>query len=118
LKKAKILMIGLAYKKNVDDMRESPSLTLIGMLEEAGAVVDYHDPFIPRIKPSREHGHLTDRRSVPLNAKRIAAADAVLIVTDHDSVDYKLIAKHARLIVDTRNAMAKSGARSRQVVKA
>jgi UDP-N-acetyl-D-glucosamine dehydrogenase len=118
LKKAKILMIGLAYKKNVDDMRESPSLTLIGMLEEAGAVVDYHDPFIPRIKPSREHSHLTDRRSVALNAKRIAAADAVLIVTDHDSVDYKLIAKHAGLVVDTRNAMAKSGARSRQVVKA
>jgi UDP-N-acetyl-D-glucosamine dehydrogenase len=118
LKKARVLMIGLAYKKNVDDMRESPALTLIGMLEEGGAVVDYHDPFIPRIKPSREHGHLTDRRSVPLNAKRIAAADAVLIVTDHDSVDYKLIAKHARLVVDTRNAMAKSGARSRQVVKA
>jgi UDP-N-acetyl-D-glucosamine dehydrogenase len=55
---------------------------------------------------------------VPLNAKRIAAADAVLIVTDHDSVDYKLIAKHAPLVVDTRNAMAKSGARTRQVVKA
>jgi UDP-N-acetyl-D-glucosamine dehydrogenase len=118
LKKAKILMIGLAYKKNVDDMRESPSLTLIGMLEEAGAVVEYHDPFIPRIKPSREHGHLTDRRSVPLTGKRIAAADAVLIVTDHDNVDYKLIAKHARLVIDTRNAMAKSGVRARQVVKA
>ncbi len=118
LKKAKILMIGLAYKKNVDDMRESPSLTLIGMLEEAGAVVDYHDPFILRIKPSREHGHLTDRRSVPLTPKRIAAADAVLIVTDHDSVDYKLIARHAPLVVDTRNAMAKNGAGSRRVVKA
>jgi UDP-N-acetyl-D-glucosamine dehydrogenase len=118
LRKAKILMIGLAYKKNVDDMRESPSLTLIGMLEQAGARVDYHDPFIPRIKPSREHGHLTDRRSVPLNAKRVAAADAVLIVTDHDGVDYRLIARHARLVVDTRNAMAKNGARGRQVVKA
>jgi UDP-N-acetyl-D-glucosamine dehydrogenase len=118
LRKAKILMLGLAYKKNVDDMRESPSLTLIGMLEEAGALVDYHDPFIPRIKPSREHGHLTDRRSVPLNAKRIAAADAVLIVTDHDNVDYRLIGKHARLIVDTRNAMVRAGARGRQVVKA
>jgi UDP-N-acetyl-D-glucosamine dehydrogenase len=118
LKKAKILMIGLAYKKNVDDMRESPSLTLIGMLEEAGAVVEYHDPFIARIKPSREHGHLTDRRSVALTPKRIAAADAVLIVTDHDSVDYKLIGKHARLVVDTRNAMAKSKAGSRRIVKA
>jgi UDP-N-acetyl-D-glucosamine dehydrogenase len=118
LKKAKILMIGLAYKKNVDDMRESPSLTLIGMLEEAGAVVEYHDPFIARIKPSREHGHLTDRRSVALTPRRIAAADAVLVVTDHDGVDYKLIGKHARLVVDTRNAMAKSRARSRRIVKA
>jgi len=118
LRKAKVLMVGLAYKKNVDDMRESPSLTLIGMLEAAGAVVDYHDPFIPRIKPSREHGELTNRRSVPLNAKRIAAADAVLIVTDHDNVDYQLIARHARLVVDTRNAMAKAGARGTRIVKA
>jgi UDP-N-acetyl-D-glucosamine dehydrogenase len=118
LRKAKILMIGLAYKKNVDDMRESPSLTLIGMLEAAGAVVDYHDPFIPRIKPSREHADLTDRRSVPLNAKRITAADAVLIVTDHDNVDYAMIGKHARLVVDTRNAMARHGTSGRQVVKA
>jgi UDP-N-acetyl-D-glucosamine dehydrogenase len=118
LKKARILMIGLAYKKNVDDMRESPSLTLIGLLEAAGALVDYHDPFIARIKPSREHGHLTDRRSVPLTAQRIAGADAVLIVTDHDSVDYRLIGKHARLVVDTRNAMAKNGAHGRRVVKA
>ncbi len=118
LKKAKVLMIGLAYKKNVDDMRESPSLTLIGMLEEADAAVEYHDPFIPRIKSSREHGHLTDRRSVPLTAKRVAAADAVLIVTDHDNVDYKLIGKHARLVVDTRNAMAKCGQIGRNIVKA
>jgi UDP-N-acetyl-D-glucosamine dehydrogenase len=118
LKKAKILMIGLAYKKNVDDMRESPSLTLIGMLEEAGALVEYHDPFIARIKPSREHGHLTHRRSVPLTAKRIAAADAVLIVTDHDSVDYALIGKQARLVVDTRNAMEKNRARGQKIVKA
>jgi len=118
LRKAKVLMLGLAYKKNVDDMRESPALTLIGMLESAGAVVAYHDPYIARIKPSREHGHLTDRRSVPLTAKRIAAADAVLIVTDHDAVDYKLVAKHARLVVDTRNAMAKAGVRDKKVVKA
>lgn len=118
LMKARILMIGLAYKKNVDDMRESPSLTLIGMLEAAGAVVDYHDPYISRVKPSREHGHLTDRRSVPLTAKRVAAADAVLIVTDHDNVDYRLIGKHARLVVDTRNAMKKAGAGGRRVVKA
>jgi len=119
LKGAKILMLGLAYKKNVDDMRESPALTLIGMLEEAGARVDYHDPFIPRIKPSREHGHLTDRRSVALSPARLAAADAVLIVTDHDAIDYGLIAKQAKLVVDTRNAMTRAKAKGRaKVVKA
>jgi len=117
LKKARILMIGLAYKKNVDDMRESPALVLIGMLEAAGAVVEYHDPYIDRIKPSREHGHLTDRRSVPLTPKRIAAADAVLIVTDHDGIDYAQVGRHARLVVDTRNALARAGVRGR-VVKA
>jgi UDP-N-acetyl-D-glucosamine dehydrogenase len=118
LKGARILMIGLAYKKNVDDMRESPALTLIGMLEEAGARVDYHDPWVPRVKPSREHGHLTDRRSVALTAARVAAADAVLIVTDHDAVDYRLIGRKAKLVVDTRNAMARAGIRSPKVVKA
>ncbi|HTO62054.1 MAG TPA: nucleotide sugar dehydrogenase, partial [Bradyrhizobium sp.] len=119
LKGAKILMLGLAYKKNVDDMRESPALTLIGMLEEAGARVDYHDPFIPRIKPSREHGHLTDRRSVALTPARLAAADAVLIVTDHDAIDYALVAKKAKLVVDTRNAMTRAKAKGRaKVVKA
>jgi len=106
LRGAKILMLGLAYKKNVDDMRESPALTLIEMLEELGAVVSYHDPFIPRIKPSREHGALTNRRSVPLTSTRIAAADAVLIVTDHDRIDYRDVARHAKLVVDTRNALA------------
>jgi len=118
LRGAKILMLGLAYKKNVDDMRESPALTLIEMLEEAGAVVSYHDPFIPRIKPSREHGALTNRRSVPLNKARIAAADAVLIVTDHDRIDYRDVARHAKLVVDTRNALARAGVAGEKVIKA
>jgi len=118
LRGAKILMLGLAYKKNVDDMRESPALTLIEMLEEAGAVVSYHDPFIPRIKPSREHGGLTNRRSVPLSKGRIAGADAVLIVTDHDRIDYKDVARHARLVVDTRNALARAGIAGAKVIKA
>ena len=96
LRGAKLLMLGLAYKKNVDDMRESPALILIEMLEELGAAVSYHDPFIARIKPSREHAALTNRRSVPLTPKRIAAADAVLIVTDHDGIDYAQVARHAR----------------------
>jgi len=118
LKGAKILMLGLAYKKNVDDMRESPALTLIEMLEELGAAVSYHDPFIPRIKPSREHGALTDRKSVPLTPARIAAADAVLIVTDHDRIDYRAVARHAKLVVDTRNALARAGLHGDKIVKA
>jgi UDP-N-acetyl-D-glucosamine dehydrogenase len=118
LKGAKILIIGLAYKKNVDDMRESPALTLIELLEARGAKVSYHDPFIPSIKPSREHGALTGRKSVALNAKHLKASDAVMIVTDHDDVDYRLVAANARLILDTRNAMAKTGRGARKTVKA
>ncbi|HEY4161506.1 MAG TPA: nucleotide sugar dehydrogenase [Dongiaceae bacterium] len=118
LRRANILLIGLAYKKNVDDMRESPALVLIEMLEEAGAIVNYHDSFITRIKPSRDHAELAARRSVPLTPARLRKADAVLIVTDHDDVDYGLIARHARLIVDTRNAMAKAGLHGPKIVKA
>ncbi len=118
LARARILMIGLAYKKNVDDMRESPALTLIEMLEELGVTVAYHDPFITRVKPSRDHAGLTNRRSVPLTPRQVSSADAVLIVTDHDAVDYALIARHAKLVVDTRNAMARAGIRSAKVVKA
>jgi UDP-N-acetyl-D-glucosamine dehydrogenase len=118
LRGAKILMLGLAYKKNVDDMRESPALTLIELLEGLGAVVSYHDPYIPRIKPSREHAALTNRRSVSLTPARLSAADAVLVVTDHDGIDYKVVARHARLVVDTRNALAKAGISNAKVVKA
>jgi UDP-N-acetyl-D-glucosamine dehydrogenase len=118
LKGARILMLGLAYKKNVDDMRESPALTLIELLEKAGAKVSYHDPFIPAVKPSREHGTLTGRRSVPLTARSLSGADAVLIVTDHDDVDYAMVAKHARLVLDTRNAMARAGLSGSHISKA
>jgi UDP-N-acetyl-D-glucosamine dehydrogenase len=111
-------MLGLAYKKNIDDMRESPALTLIEMLEGAGAAVSYHDPYIPRIKPSREHGTLTNRRSVPLTPARLSAADAVLIVTDHDGIDYAQVVRHAKLVVDTRNAIARAGIAGGRVVKA
>jgi UDP-N-acetyl-D-glucosamine dehydrogenase len=118
LKGARILMLGLAYKKNVDDMRESPALTLIGMLEQAGAKVSYHDPFIPAVKPSREHGHLMGRKSAPLTAKSLSDADAVLIVTDHDDIDYSMVAKHARLVLDTRNAMTRAGLAGAHIRKA
>jgi UDP-N-acetyl-D-glucosamine dehydrogenase len=118
LKGAKILLIGIAYKKNVDDLRESPSLHIMEALEKLGARVSYHDPLIPRITPTREYPELTGRRSAGLTARNVAAADAVLIVTDHDAVDYALISSKAKLIVDTRNAMAKRGSAGRKVVKA
>ncbi|GAB4226987.1 MAG: nucleotide sugar dehydrogenase [Methyloligellaceae bacterium] len=118
LKGARILISGIAYKKNVDDMRESPSLTLIDLIEERGGVVDYHDPFIPEIPPTREHAALAGRKSVPLEAGTIAGYDAVLIATDHDDVDYRLIADSAALVVDTRNACGRAGVSGTNIVKA
>jgi UDP-N-acetyl-D-glucosamine dehydrogenase len=115
---SRILVLGIAYKKNVDDMRESPSLKLIELLEERGAKVEYHDPYIPVIPKTREHRPLAGRRSVPLEAGTVGAFDAVLIATDHDAVDYALIAKGAKLIVDTRNACAKAGLTGPNIVKA
>jgi UDP-N-acetyl-D-glucosamine dehydrogenase len=118
LSKARVLMMGIAYKKNIDDMRESPSLRLMELLEERGATVRYHDPYVPVIPPTREHAALTGRKSIALTDKNIAAHDVVLIATDHDAVDYKALVKAARLVVDTRNACAKAGARMSKVVKA
>lgn len=115
---SRILMLGAAYKKNVDDMRESPSLKLIELIEARGASVDYHDPHIPELPPTRKHGPLAGRRSVPLTAETLAAYDAVLIATDHDNVDYLLVAEHARLVVDTRNSLAKAGLAHDRIVKA
>ena len=118
LKGASILMIGVAYKKNVDDMRESPSLKLIELIEARGARVAYHDPFIPEIGVTRDHKALAGRRSMPLTGDGIAGHDAVLIATDHDMVDWSLVADRARLIVDTRNVMARLGHVSEEIVKA
>ncbi len=117
LKNAKILVLGLAYKKDVDDVRESPSVTLIELLQARGAKISYHDPFIPSGKPMREH-NITNLKSVPLTPEALAAADAVLIATDHTNVDYAMVCANARLIVDTRNATAKVTKRKARVVKA
>jgi UDP-N-acetyl-D-glucosamine dehydrogenase len=87
LKGSRVLVVGLAYKKDVDDVRESPSVTLIELLRERGALVDYHDPHIPVAKPMREH-NLTHMRSVPLTAANLRRYDCVLISTDHSRVDY------------------------------
>ena len=102
---SKILIVGMAYKKNVDDMRESPSLVLTELLEAEGAQVAYHDPFVPIIPHTREHDELAGRESVEMTLEAITAFDAVLISTNHDGVDYQMLADHAKIIVDTRNAM-------------
>jgi UDP-N-acetyl-D-glucosamine dehydrogenase len=115
---AAILLLGIAYKKNVDDMRESPALILIEMLEKRGAKVDYFDPHIPVIPKTREHAPLAGRRSQVLEPQMIGKYDVVLIATDHDSVDYKSVANHARLVVDTRNACARAGVTAAHIVKA
>jgi len=118
LRGATILILGLAYKSDVDDLRESPSLTLIELIEAQGAHCDFHDPHIPTVPPTREHANLSGRSSIVLDAETIAGYDAVLIATDHSSVDYSAVAQHARLIVDTRNALAKRGIMTPQAVKA
>jgi UDP-N-acetyl-D-glucosamine dehydrogenase len=118
LKGARVLLIGAAYKKNVDDTRESPSLVLIELIEARGAACDFHDPHIAAIPPTREHPGLAGRRSQPVDPEGLAAYDAVLVATDHDAVDWAAIAAHARLIVDTRNVFARLGLSSANVLKA
>jgi UDP-N-acetyl-D-glucosamine dehydrogenase len=113
-----VLIIGLAYKPNISDVRESPSFRLMELLEDRGARVSFHDPHVETAPPTREHGRFAGRPSEPLTPASLSQADAVLIATDHDAVDYGLIARHARLIVDTRNALARRNIAADQVVKA
>jgi len=117
LKDSRVLVLGLAYKRDVDDVRESPSATLIELLRDHGARVDYHDPHIPVAKPMREH-NLGRMRSVPLTAAQLKKYDCVLISTDHSAVDYELVGAHAKLVVDTRNAMARVKHPAARIVKA
>ncbi len=116
LRGARILVLGLAYKKDVDDMRESPSLELIELLQAKGAKVDYNDPHIPKAPRTREH----DLRmtSVPLTPARLKRYDAVLISTDHSAYDYASIVANAQLVVDTRNATAGVKRGRRKIVRA
>jgi UDP-N-acetyl-D-glucosamine dehydrogenase len=115
---ARLLVVGLAYKKNVDDTRESPALRIIELLERRGAVVGYHDPFVPLVPPTRKHGALEGRASVALTPETLRGFDAALIVTDHDGVDYGALVAHCRLVVDTRNACARAGLSGDHIVKA
>lgn len=102
---AKALLIGLAYKKNVDDIRESPSFRIIELLERRGAHVDFHDPYVPLIPATRQYGQLAGRPSVALSPETIRSCDVAIIVTDHDTVDYGVLVDHAPLVIDTRNAV-------------
>ncbi len=102
---ARILMLGIAYKKNVEDTRESPSFVLLEELETRGAKVDFYDPFVPVIPHMREHASMAGRRSVTFDPSAFGEYDAVLVCTDHDNVDYAAIAKACDLVIDTRNAM-------------
>jgi len=97
---SKVLVVGVAYKMNVDDVRESPALDVIRLLQRRGAAVSYHDPHVRKLKDEA-----IDLASLPLTSETLAAADCVIIVTDHSDVDYALVERCARLVVDTRNAI-------------
>jgi UDP-N-acetyl-D-glucosamine dehydrogenase len=105
---SRILIVGVSYKKNVGDMRESPALTIMELLDRAGARVDYYDPFFPVIPPTRDHPNLAGKASIPFEDYLLARFDGSVIVTDHDDVDYEALLRFSRLIVDTRNRLAGS----------
>ncbi len=101
-----VLVMGIAYKKDVDDLRESPALVIIELLIAAGADVEYHDPYFPSIPPTRRHGALAGKRSVTMEPARLGTYDAAVIVTNHSCIDYETLARSVPLVVDTRNAIA------------
>jgi UDP-N-acetyl-D-glucosamine dehydrogenase len=103
VKGSKILLLGVAYKKDVDDLRESPSLKLLELLRARGAELDYNDPYFPALHKMR-HYDFSDMKSVELSPERLASYDCVLIATDHTSYDYEAIVRDSKLVVDTRNA--------------
>jgi len=115
---SKILVLGLAYKPNVDDERESPSYVLMNLLSERGAQVEYHDPYVPVVKPTREHPHWAGKKSVPWERAAIEQFDLVLISTNHACVNYAELSEWAPCIVDTRNAMSGRATAKGQVWKA
>jgi len=118
VKGSSVLVLGLAYKPNVDDERESPSYFLMEALSARGAKVAYYDPYVPVIRPTREHAHWAGTKSVKWDRKTISRFDLVLIATNHSSVNYEELAEWSPAIVDTRNAMAEIKTRPGQVWKA
>jgi UDP-N-acetyl-D-glucosamine dehydrogenase len=103
LKGAKILILGVAYKKDVDDLRESPTLKIMQLLQQRGAQLDYNDPYFPQLHKMR-HYNYENMKSIPLSPQTLGNYDAVIVATDHSSYDYGAIVDAAKLVVDTRNA--------------
>jgi len=103
---SRILIVGLAYKPNVDDERQSPSYRIMELLKQRGAEVAYYDPYVPEIRPTRDHPQWSGTKSVPWSRATIARFDAVVIATAHACVNYQELADWAGCIVDTRNIMA------------
>ncbi|MFC7543615.1 UDP binding domain-containing protein [Siccirubricoccus deserti] len=112
-------MLGVGYKPNLEDVRESPALRLIELIEQRGGVPAYHDPLVPALPATLpDHPSLAGRRSLPLDDAVLRDCHAVLITTDHDGVDYPRIAALAPLVVDTRNICARLGLTGAHIVKA
>jgi UDP-N-acetyl-D-glucosamine dehydrogenase len=118
LRGANILLVGMAYKKNVTDIRESPALKLMDLLERRGAHTSFYDPYVDEIPVTREHPAYGGRRSIVWDLEALSSFDAALIVTDHDGVDYDALSKSVRLIVDTRNVCARKGVVQPNIIKA
>ena len=115
---SKVLVIGLAYKPNVDDDRESPSYHLMDLLEQCGSEVAYYDPHVPLIRPSREHSRWAGTKSVAWDRDTLTGFDAVIIATAHEAVNYRELAEWSNCIIDTRNALADVETRPGTVWKA
>jgi len=114
VKGSKILILGAAYKPDIDDLRESPALDVIGLLQQKGALVAYHDPFVPLIRADSEHA-LPEMHSIPDLMEGVRTADCVVIITNHSTYDYPAILDAAQCVVDTRNALGKLGRDSEKV---
>lgn len=115
---SRVLIIGLAYKPNVDDDRESPSYTLLELFRKQGAEVAYYDPYVPVIRPTREHPHWAGVKSVSWDKETIASFDAVVIATGHDVINFQELADWSPCIVDTRNAMSRAKVSPNQIWRA
>lgn len=118
LRDTKILLVGMAYKKNVDDVRESPSIIIYELLKKCQAIVEYYDSHVLEIPIIPEHIELVRLKSVTLTQAQLQTYDAVVICTDQDDVNYDFIVENSKLVIDTRNAIQNKSVENSHVVKA